>query len=299
MIELLHPLLFVISGAVGGFFRTYISHEAKLIWPMIDPKQKRMRFGFLLSIGIGAFIAYLVSVGLVTFLPFELPESIWTTMLVGFVVGLGSQTILEKIAGFKLKDPDALVIGGELFAPFEMNVPRKKLYDYIANNIPEVERILISDGDLAGVMKVIVVPKQDTDSDKVKMKVENTINHMKCPGIQVYVTLPKEVVINLKLTVEVMDGTDPEKTKTIHIPKIQDVVKRYIDSLPPGEAILKSKIITAIVSSSPLIRDVRGDRISSNIPFDHSRIPIGRFEVARCGTIDVKLIIRTIGDTGY
>jgi hypothetical protein len=296
MTELLYTILFIIAGAIGGFFRTYISHEARLIWPMIDPKKKQMRFGFLVSVFVGAFISYLAKIGLVVFLPMELPESIWTTVLVGFVVGIASQTILEKLAGIKLKDPDALVIGGELFAPFEMNLPRKKMYDYVAKNIPEVERLLITDGDVAGVMKVIVVPKKNEDADKVKMKVENTMNQMKCPGIQVYVTLPNEVVVDLNLTVEVMDGNDPEKTRKEHVPRIKRVLSKYIDSLPPGQPVLKSKIIAEIVSSSTLIRDVRGDRIISNIQFDNGRIPVGRFEVARAGEIEVELIIRSLAE---
>jgi hypothetical protein len=289
-------LIFIIAGALGGLFRTYISHEAKLIWPMIDPKKKRMRFGFLVSVGIGALVSYLATIGIVTFIPSEMFNNLWTTMIVGFVVGLASQTILEKLAGIKLKDPDALIIGGQLFAPFELNLPRQKMYDYIAKNIPEVERILIADGDVAGIMKVIVVPKKGMDANKVKIKVENTINQMKCPGIQVYVTLPTEKMIDLSFSVEVMDGNDPEKTKALHIPKIKEVVIKYIDSLPPGSPILKSKIITVIVSSSTLIRDVRGDRIVSNIPFESGRIPIGRFEVARAGKIETELIIRSVNE---
>lgn len=299
MMDILYTLLFVIAGGFGGLFRTYVSHEARLIWPMIDPAKKRMRFGFLVSVAIGAFIAYLATIGIVTFIPLEAPTSIWTTLTVGFIIGLASQTILEKLAGIKLKDSDALVIGGQLFAPYEMNLPRKKMYDFIAKNVEGVERILITDGDVAGVMKVIVVPKKGEDPNKVKMKVENTINQMKCPGIQVYVTLPTEKIINLHLTVEVMDGNDPEKTKEMHIPRIQEVIREYIDSLPPGSPALKSKIITSIVSSSTLIRDVRGDRLTSNIPFDAGRIPIGRFEVARAGEINVELIIRTVGEQDY
>ena len=124
----------------------------------------------------------------------------------------------------------------------------------------------------------------------------NTINHLKCPGIQVYVKLPVERIIDLTFSVEVMDGNDPEKTRAGHIPRITEVVTKYIDSLPPGEAVLKSKIITAIVSSSTLIRDVRGDRFVSSVPFESGRIPIGRFEVARAGKIDVELIIRSINE---
>jgi len=299
MTELWYTILFIIFGAVGGLFRTYISHEAKLIWPMIDPAKKRMRFGFIISIAIGAFVAYLMTIGIVTFIPLEAPNSIWTTMTIGFVIGLASQTILEKLAGVKLKDPDALIIGNKLFAPFEMNLPKQKMYDYIARNIPEVERILIVDGDVAGVMKVITVPKKGMDAGKVKVKVENTINQMKCPGIQVYVTLPTEKVLDLKFSVEVMDGNDPEKTKALHIPRIKAVVTKYIDSLPPGAPVLKSKIITAIVSSSTLIRDVRGDRIISETPFDSGRIPIGRFEVARAGDIIIELIIRSVGEPEF
>lgn len=299
MIDILYTLIFIVAGALGGLFRTYISHEAKLIWPMIDPKKKRMRFGFLVSIAIGAFMAYLATLGIVTFIPMEEPTSIWTTMTIGFMIGLAGQTILEKLAGIKLKDPDALIIGGKLFAPFEMNLPRQKMYDYIAKSIPDVERILITDGDNAGIMKVIVVPKKNTDPDKVKMKVENTLNQMKCPGIHVYVTLPEEKVLDLKFSVEVMDGNAPEKTKALHVPVIKERVIKYIDSLQPGAPVLKSKIITEIVSSSSLIRDVRGDRIISSIPFESGRMPVGRFEVARAGVIEVELIIRSINEQQF
>ena len=297
MMDIVYTLIFLIAGALGGLFRTYISHEARLIWPMIDPKKQRMRFGFLVSVAMGAFVAYLATIGIVAFLPLtEQPDSIYSCFSIGFIVGLGSQTILEKLVGVKLRDPDALVLGGKLFAPFEMNLPKQKMYEYVADNIPEVERLLITDGDVAGVMKVIVVPKNGENAQKVKMKVENTFNQMKCPGIQVYVTLPHEKVIDLKLTVEVMDGHDPEKTRETHIPKIKEVITNYINSIPPGEVVMKSKIITKIVSSNTLIRDVRGDRIISSIPFDSGRIPIGRFEVARAGKINVELIIRAFGE---
>jgi len=285
-------LIFIIFGAIGGFFRTYISHEARIIWPSIG--KRGMKLGFLISVAIGAIIAYLATIGMVAFIPSEVPQSLWNTIMLGFVIGLMSQTLLEKIVGIRLRDPDEIVIGGAGFVPFGTNLTKNKMYEYVHKNIPNVERILIVDGDVGGTLRVMIVPKKGTDPDNVRMQVENAINRLKCPGIQVYTKLPEEKVIDLRMFIEILDGTNPEKTRSIHTKNITKIVSEYINSLPPGEAVLKSKIIALVVSSSPLIKDLRGDKLIATPPFEGGRITIKRFEVARAGNIEIEVLVRQI-----
>lgn len=285
----------LIFGAIGGLFRTYVSHGSKFILPSVNIHKKTIRLGFVASMMIGAAVAYMVHIGVVVLFPTEIPASVWTSSMVGFVSGFSSLTILEKVIGIKIRDPDTAVI--PTFAPLENNYMKMAMYDTIAKEVPEVERIVITDGETAGVMKVIVVPRKNADGQRVRNVVENIINRMKCPGVQAYIYLPNEKVIDINLTVEVMDGTNIEETKRENTEKIRRVITNYINSLRPGSPVRKSQIIAEVVKLSPLIRDVRGDRIIGTPPFISGSIPIGKFEVARAGEIDVEVIVITPGES--
>lgn len=294
MVELL-TVVIIIAGAVGGLLRTINQHEGRLVWPMVNVKRWTFRLGFPASVIIGAIVSYFADLGIVVVAPFIVPDNIYTAALFGLFVGFMSLHILNKVLGLNIEDPDVCEIQGLLVPSSEKNEQLIEMYQRIEEEMDCIERVRIFDGQTAGVLKAVAVPKKGNDPRKVKMKVESVLNRIKHPGIQVYVYLPEEIEIDMGLTVEVLNGDDPSETRAIYAKKVEDVVRRHIDSLQPGESVYRSQLVAEIVSIDTYIKDVRGEKMNTTPGMKEGRVPIGAFQVARAGKIDVSIIIRTVG----
>jgi hypothetical protein len=291
-------LIILIAGAIGGLLRTLYQHEGRLVWPSVDFKRWKIKLGFLISMVIGAGTAYLADLGVVSAFPAIIPDDIYTAALFGLGVGFISLHLVNKLLGLKLEDPDVAEIGGKLIPTDEKNIHIQLMYQAIEKEASEyVERVKIIRGQTPGILKAVVAPKKGVDVKKAKMMVEHIINRIICPATQLYVRLPEEVVVNLSLVVEVMDGDDPEFTKSSFVKKITEALTDHIESLQPGESVYRSQIVHKVVGLDKYIKDVQGDKLTSSPDIVEGRIYIGAFQVAIAGNIDVTIVIRTIGSS--
>lgn len=288
-------LIMIIAGAIGGLVRTFYTRNGDLIWPTIGIRTRRIRLGFIASMLFGAIAALLVEMGLVSFIPDGVSDDFSSALVMGLLSGLASLTIINRLIGMRIKDPDISMIGSTLAPKGETNYYKLKMYKTIEEEVSCAERVLITDGSVAGVIRIVAVPRKGHDALRVRSKVERAVHKIKPPGVQCYVRTPSEINIDLSLFVEVLDGENVDATKEKHSRRIKEVVSKYIDSLQPGEAVLQSQIIGEIVSSSQLVKDVISSKMTSIPPFEQGRIRIGRFEVARAKDISVNVTVRTIG----
>lgn len=288
-------LIMIIAGALGGLVRTFYFHNGNIIWPTISIRNRRIKLGFLASMLFGGVAAFLVGMGLVSFVPTEFPNHLSAALVMGILSGLTSLSIINKVLDMRIKDPDISIMGCTLAPKGETNYYKLRMYKTIEEEVSCAERVLITDGSVAGVIRIVAVPKKGHDALRVRSKVERAVHKIKPPGVQCYVKTPSEISVDLSLFVEVLDGEDVDATKVKHSRRIKEVVSKYIDSLQPGEAVLQSQIIGEIVSSSQLVKDVISSKMTSSPPFEQGRIRIGRFEVARAKDISVNITVRTIG----
>jgi hypothetical protein len=295
---LITSLIILITGAIGGLLRTLYQHEGKLVWPSVDFKRWKIKLGFPVSMLIGAGTAYLADLGVVSAFPAIIPDDIYTAALFGLGVGFISLHLINKLLGVRLEDPDAVEIGGKFIPDTEKNVHLQLIYQTIEKEASQyVSRVSIISGQTPGILKAIVAPKRGVDGKKAKIAVEHIINRVICPATQVYVRLPEEIVVDLSLVVEVMNGEDPEITKSDFTKRITKTLIDHIDSLQPGEPVYRSKIVGEVVNLDKYIKDVRGEKLSSVPEMVEGKVPVGQFQVARAGNIDVTIVIRTIGSS--
>jgi hypothetical protein len=290
-----YDVVVILAGAIGGFLRTYWFHDAKLVWPLITFRDKRftMRLGFIASVLIGAVVAAFANIGMVSVAPNLVPDNIYTAALLGLFAGLSSLHILNKLLGMKLEDPDSMDICQPL-APLECNPHKIKIYEAI-DTTGYCQRALIAEAQSSGVLKVLIVPKDNVDHKKAKKVIEAAIEKVKYPSIQVYVFLPEKVPINIKMVAEILDIDEPEEVLREYEENIEQVIRDYINSLHPGEPVLKGQIVYRSMKTYHLIRDTPGEKMSAEPPFKRGMIRIGKYEVAVAGKIDVKIIVRDIG----
>lgn len=288
-------LIMIIAGAIGGLVRTFYFRNGNIVWPTINIRKRRIKLGFIASMVFGAVAAFLVGMGLVSFVPTEFPNHLSSSLVMGVFSGLVSLSIINKAVGMRIKDPDTTIMGCALAPKGEINYYKLRMYKAIEEEVSCAERVLITDGSIAGVIRIVAVPRKGHDALRVRSKVERAVHKIKPPGVQCYVRTPSEINVDLSLFVEVLDGENVDATKAKHSRRIKEVVSKYIDSLQPGEAVLQSQIIGEIVSSSQLVKDVISSKMISSPPFEQGRIRIGRFEVARAKDILVNITVRTIG----
>lgn len=296
---MIYIIVLIIAGAIGGFISTLKRHNGMLIWPSINIKNRTLRLGFPASLIIGALFAFATEVIIETALPEFVPgDSFYNSFMLGLVAGIASlyslNEILDKYVGVKISDPDAMTIGALLAPKGEKNIYKQRMYAAL-DDVSGVERVNIIDGHMAGVIKVVVVPKIDFDNNKIKTIVESVINRYKCPGIQAYVYLPEEIKIDMAFTIEVLDGRNPEETKSQYSTMISKLLTCYINKLQPGESVRQSQIIGEVVKSDDMLRDLITESLTSTPSFVQGRITIGEFQVARAGKIDVTVMVRLPG----
>ena len=292
---MINVIVLIIAGAIGGFISTLKRHNGMLIWPSINIKNRTLRLGFPASILIGALFAFATEVIIVAALPDFIPDNIYNSFLLGFVAGVASlysfNEILDKYAGVKILDPDAMTIGALLAPKGEKNIYKQRMYAAL-EQVDGIDRANITDGHNAGILKVVVVPKVGYDTVKVKKAAELCVNTYKCPGIQAYVYLPEEVIIDMSFAIEVMDGRDPDETKRQYSSMVSELLIEYINTLQPSESVRVSQIIGEVNKSDNMIRDIMTDTITSEPPFIQGKIVISEFQVARAGKISVEVSIR-------
>lgn len=292
---MINIIMLIIAGAIGGFISTLKRHNGVLIWPSVNIKNRTLRLGFPASLIIGALFAFATEIIIVTALPDFAPDNIYNSFLLGLVAGVASlyslNEILDKYIGVKIADPDAMTIGALLAPKGEKNIYKQRMYAAL-DDITGVERVNISDGQMAGVIKVVVVPKVGFDNNKIKTTVESVVNIYKCPGIQAYIYLPEEIKIDMAFTIEVLDGRDPEETKRQYSSMVSKLLTCYINKLQPGESVRQSQIIGEVVKSDDMLRDLITESLTSKPEFIQGRIMIGEFQVARAGKISVEVLIR-------
>lgn len=299
MTDVITMIIILIAGAIGGLIRTITEHNGVLIFPSVNIKGRRFRLGFIASLLLGSVAAFFVDFGVITILPTQDIDNIWTAMLVGLSAGFLSLHILNKILGLKIDDPDVCEFGSTT-AILEPNVVKREMYEAIYQSVSGVERLLISDEQVAGVMKVIVVPKVGADATDIKISVESVINKIRHPGIQVYVYTPDEVPIDIELEVVIKNGEhNRQKIVPLLQSRISTEIGNYINSLQPGESVLHSQIVHLVIKldrkiDEIIIKDAPGDKIISTPPFHRGRIPIGSFQVARFNSADVKVVFKTL-----
>lgn len=297
MIDALTAIILV-TGALGGLARTFYQHEGRLVWPSVDFKRWKIRLGFPFSMLIGAGVAWLADAGIINAFPSIVPGNEYQAMLFGFVIGFISLHLVNKLLGVKIDDPDVVEISGKFAPDDERNIHIRLMYHHIEKEAGDyVDRVKITRGHTPGILRAVVAPKKNVDPNKARMVVEHIINRIACPSTQIYVRLPDDVVVDLSLVVEVMDGEDPEMTKKGFMERITKTLIDYVDSLRPGEPVYRSQIVHKVVGLDKYIKDVQGEKLSSTPEMVEGKIPIGPFQIARAGNINVTIVIRTIQGT--
>lgn len=297
MIDTLTAII-LITGALGGLARTFYQHEGRLVWPSVDFKRWKIRLGFPFSMLIGAGVSWLADAGVISAFPSIVPDDPYKAVLFGSVIGFISLHLVNKLLGIKIGDPDVVEIGGRFVPDDERNIHIRLMYQRIEEEASDyVERVKIIRGQTPGILRAVVAPKKNVDANKAKMVVEHIINRIACPSTQVYVRLPEDIIVDLSLVVEVMDGEDPEVTKRDFMKIITKTLTNYIDSLRPGEPVYRSQIVHKVVGLDKYIKDVQGDKLLSTPSMTEGKIHIGPFQIARAGNISVTIVIRTIQGT--
>ena len=290
--------IILITGALGGLARTFYQHEGRLVWPSVDFKRWKIRLGFPFSMLIGAGVSWLADAGVINAFPSIVPNDPYQAVLFGSVIGFISLHLINKLLGVKIDDPDAVEIGGKFAPDDEKNIHIRLMYQHIEQEAGDyVDRVKIIRGHTPGILRAVVAPKKNIDPNKARMVVEHIINRIACPSTQVYVRLPDDVVVDLSLVVEVMNGEDPEMTKRDFMKRITKILTDYINSLRPGGCVYRSQIVHKVVGLDKYIKDVQGEKLLSTPDMIEGKIPIGPFQIARAGNIDVTIVIRTIQGT--
>ena len=110
-----------------------------------------------------------------------------------------------------------------------------------------------------------------------------------------YVELPTEQIIDIALTVLVLDVADHDYEW--YQSEIESILRGYIDNLPPGKWIHKNKIIKKAMFDR-FVQDARN--LITLPPIEEGLyIKIGNTEVARAGSIVINIEVISTSTNGY
>ncbi len=273
-------------GAIAGTIRTYLTHGLKLVAPTFSFKDRiiNLRLGWVASALLGGIMAIAAVTGFYWVFPEQPPDTIYNMALVAFSTGYASLEIVNKWVGGKLPDIDTY---DSSIALEEINIEKAAIIADALSSLKCIERMQIRDQDVAGVVQVIIVPKPTSGiSDlECKKQVEAFFGRHRQLGVQIYVTLPEIVMVDIKLKVILVDMPDIDTNE--YMEKIECALTKYVNSLQPGQWVKKSQLVSRSIIDR-FVNDIPGEYLETNPPIENgSDIPIDSFSVARAADIDI------------
>lgn len=285
----------LLLGGAAGTLRTYLTHGLKLIAPVVSFRDRvfRLRLGWIASALLGGVLAVAAVTGFYWIFPEQPPDTIYEIALVSFTTGYASLEIINRWVGGKIPDIDAHDFGMSIE---EINLEKAAIISDALSSLSCIERMQIRDQEVAGVVQVIVVPKPSLEftPEECKRQVESFFARHRQLGIQIYVTLPEIVTVDVSLKAIVLDMSDVDPQE--YRKKIESEITKYINSLLPGQWVKKSQLISRSIIDR-FVKDIPGDSLVTNPPIENgSDIPIDKFAVARAGKIIISVeVISPVG----
>lgn len=278
-------LLFIIAmmvGTIAGCARTYFAHGMKLIQPEFTIRGRSIKFklGWLASAVLALAFTFIALTSVPEIIPDFSPESTYETLLLAMGTGWLSLEAFNRWAGRKFGDLDTREFDFE----FEVNLQKQNIVRELLKNVKGLERVLIRDEMVGGMIEVLIVPKPGTDATLLKLLVEKFFAKYRRLGTLVQVKLPEMVRINVELTAVVLDSSPIANSE--YVSKIGLAIREYIDGLSPGVWVNKMQIVKLALMDR-FVTDVVGLKTYPSIAGD--RISISEFQVAKAGAINVSI----------
>jgi uncharacterized phage protein gp47/JayE len=107
-----------------------------------------------------------------------------------------------------------------------------------------------------GSFEAIIVPEtSNTSTNTILKNAEIAMDAVRPVGVRMYIKSPTRIPINLEVQL-VAPGANTDRVRTV-VPNRANVgIRRYINSLLPGDTLIYNRLIQIILDSSEIVRDV-------------------------------------------
>lgn len=114
-----------------------------------------------------------------------------------------------------------------------------------------------------GSFEVIVVPEQNGNQDQIMAQVSTAIESVRPLGCRVYLKAPTTRPVDVSVDL-IMVGVNSAAVSDSAIKRATVGIQRYLNTLLPGNALVYNRLISIVIDSSEMTKDVIVKKLSVN-----------------------------------